>query len=770
MEYNARDESWADLKSRIESSLSKLNAPAEDLDVAVMIFASALTERLLKISTDNNYSAGFLRDQAFELLSEDGYFLMLALKRLDNDSIIECWRAVSSWLNSLENVERRDFSTYLIDCLSSRETGYEASASRVVAQAVKGMFDHRGDAELVDITPSSGDLAIATMDNLQVHPYIARRTGVSSALIQLKLRLLGISYQKVEVTKLSREITERSICVIDLNALSPQDKTSSRETIDILADVVSHRLGSRLVIVTPLQKDKRFGLGRKILAPAINNLSVKAIIRYSAPVRDVVLHALIVIAEGRSNADKEHATLHVDVTKGNKLLEDSTFLEAVNLGVSIFRKWQNQHWASSDTLKNTQRFLNANFEEGYKDISDLCRVVGGLRRQQIELIPLKEPDETLSAEYQPSLLINSEPVLAELYDFQARKCIYIIGNNGEGKSFLLRDLVHLLAGDGRKCFALTISHSDRFPSESESVGVGYRRLGGYSSSSKRSESTTRAILSMVGQFDQRFEIFTEAMSALGFNENLYLVRKGKTKTQGVSSRSSKSVIPLKYFSLHHHADPDDPRDIDPSRFEIGIVPKDENNIISFSKLSSGERNIIQLVSMLISAAERGGIYFIDEPEISLHVKWQQLLPSVFTKISEAHSLSVVVATHSPVIVANADHSRSVCYLAQEGILKYIEPGNRHSVETILLQGFKTYTPHNREVHEKYAKLVSDIIEQVNTDSSGAIGASRKAIVELNNITAIIKNTGQSLDSSQERGDLDLITKAIAAIRSVVSVE
>jgi ABC-type glutathione transport system ATPase component len=257
------------------------------------------------------------------------------------------------------------------------------------------------------------------------------------------------------------------------------------------------------------------------------------------------------------------------------------------------------------------------------------------------------------------------------------------------------------------------------------------------------------------------------MTALGFNQNLYFVRKSNAEKQDANS---KSVIPLRYFSLHNHSDPDNPSHIDPAKYEIGIVPRDENNIIPFSRLSSGERNVIQLISLLVSAASSEVTFFVDEPEISLHVKWQQILPSLFSSIAKEFKLSLVVATHSPVMVANAGFGNSICYVAQAGTLDLINSSDRHSVETILLQGFQTYTPHNREVHEKCAKLVSNVIGLVNTDKVEAKDAGVKAIDELESITAIIQKTGQQNGDAQARGDLELLEKAIAAIRSVVPTQ
>ncbi|MNL28569.1 hypothetical protein D3C87_1502170 [compost metagenome] len=167
-----------------------------------------------------------------------------------------------------------------------------------------------------------------------------------------------------------------------------------------------------------------------------------------------------------------------------------------------------------------------------------------------------------------------------------------------------------------------------------------------------------------------------------------------------------------------------------------------------------------LLVKIIEKAEKGKTFLIDEPEISLHVKWQQTLPQIFSILSENLKVSFIIATHSPILIANAQSSDTSCYLALEGILHEIPPSKRHSVETILMDGFKTYTPNNREVHEKCARLIADSINKKNNPD---FLLETHPLTELNELEQIVSAKGKVNIDSTHQADIDLIAKAKVAI-------
>lgn len=86
--------------------------------------------------------------------------------------------------------------------------------------------------------------------------------------------------------------------------------------------------------------------------------------------------------------------------------------------------------------------------------------------------------------------------------------------------------------------------------------------------------------------------------------------------------------------------------------ETGRISVSMNNgtALQLQKLSSGEKQILIMFYALLFHAPQGCIVIIDEPEISLHVCWQQKIGDYLLNICRVRDIQMVVATHSPQIV------------------------------------------------------------------------------------------------------------------------
>ncbi len=74
--------------------------------------------------------------------------------------------------------------------------------------------------------------------------------------------------------------------------------------------------------------------------------------------------------------------------------------------------------------------------------------------------------------------------------------------------------------------------------------------------------------------------------------------------------------------------------------------------IPLDALSSGEKHDFMMFYHLIFGTERGSLVLIDEPEISLHIQWQESYLDHLTGICEMNGLQAIVATHSPNIIGS----------------------------------------------------------------------------------------------------------------------
>ncbi len=93
--------------------------------------------------------------------------------------------------------------------------------------------------------------------------------------------------------------------------------------------------------------------------------------------------------------------------------------------------------------------------------------------------------------------------------------------------------------------------------------------------------------------------------------------------------------------------------------EVGrlLFTREGGQVIPVRALSSGETQLLIIFSHLAfnRYADRSNVFIIDEPELSLHLKWQE---QFVTKVLEMRDgVQMIVATHSPEILAGYEDYR-----------------------------------------------------------------------------------------------------------------
>ena len=68
------------------------------------------------------------------------------------------------------------------------------------------------------------------------------------------------------------------------------------------------------------------------------------------------------------------------------------------------------------------------------------------------------------------------------------------------------------------------------------------------------------------------------------------------------------------------------------------------------QLSSGEKQLLVILLTVLVQDYRRGVLFMDEPEVSLHVEWQQRLITLIRELNP--NVQIVLTTHSPAIIMN----------------------------------------------------------------------------------------------------------------------
>lgn len=85
----------------------------------------------------------------------------------------------------------------------------------------------------------------------------------------------------------------------------------------------------------------------------------------------------------------------------------------------------------------------------------------------------------------------------------------------------------------------------------------------------------------------------------------------------------------------------------------------QKNYLEFKKLSSGERQIILLLCSVIISERESNIVIIDEPEISLNIKWQRIFIKSLQDLVINENCQLIIATHSIEMITRYKESVSI---------------------------------------------------------------------------------------------------------------
>jgi ABC-type glutathione transport system ATPase component len=73
--------------------------------------------------------------------------------------------------------------------------------------------------------------------------------------------------------------------------------------------------------------------------------------------------------------------------------------------------------------------------------------------------------------------------------------------------------------------------------------------------------------------------------------------------------------------------------------------------LSPAQLSSGEQQLLLLFCYVLTARDASTVFMIDEPEISLNIKWQRQLVQSLLDITKGTSIQFILASHSMELLA-----------------------------------------------------------------------------------------------------------------------
>ena len=164
--------------------------------------------------------------------------------------------------------------------------------------------------------------------------------------------------------------------------------------------------------------------------------------------------------------------------------------------------------------------------------------------------------------------------------------------------------------------------------------------------------------------------------------------------------------------------------------KLSEISKDENSMPIFTdssgkkfginELSSGEKQLFLRTLAIKMLEPENSIIMIDEPELSLHPKWQQKIVDVYRKIGRNNQ--IILATHSPHILGSVEKENIILLEKNEnGIVKVKmgdEFGNSYGQTTgrILEDIMGLETDRNPNVNN-LLNLVKEMVKNDNYENS-----------------------------------------------------
>lgn len=142
--------------------------------------------------------------------------------------------------------------------------------------------------------------------------------------------------------------------------------------------------------------------------------------------------------------------------------------------------------------------------------------------------------------------------------------------------------------------------------------------------------------------------------------------------------------------------------------KIDIILTKNDYEFSLSETSSGEANFLSNMLFLLNnlVNHKTNIILIDEPEISLHPKWQREYVLKIYDYFYKHDIKLFIATHSPLIISKVqvlnkgiyqDYIQKVKYhifKVDHEALRSIQEDEDFSIESLYWEVFGVLTPDN----------------------------------------------------------------------------
>lgn len=318
----------------------------------------------------------------------------------------------------------------------------------------------------------------------------------------------------------------------------------------------------------------------------------------------------------------------------------------------------------------------------------------------------------------PDELLYSEP--------QNEDISVIIGENGSGKSSLLNDLAKHFTSLSANVLGIANSIHDKFEIKNKNFNV----LRGRQGRMQAKKAIKKAIQNIAKDDIQRFRLVSQSLRYVGFEPRIGF-KLPRLKTHDYRKIIEKEFNhPETREDIYYLLERIERQNIDDfiwlemdgysfealekfslinlflweAKLEklkiitsIEVFLTKNNQLISLLNASSGELSLITSIVYLATIITKNNtVILIDEPENSLHPKWQREYVKHLLDIFYLYQPKIIIATHSPIIIngAEIDVENSKIFRAKNFELNLIDKDPKN-IEELYYELFGITTPENR---------------------------------------------------------------------------
>jgi len=229
-----------------------------------------------------------------------------------------------------------------------------------------------------------------------------------------------------------------------------------------------------------------------------------------------------------------------------------------------------------------------------------------------------------------------------------RRINILSGVNGVGKSTIINKVVKGLAAGGEfPSHMLKGVRLKVYPEDAK--WIRYDIIRSFDRPLMNSEVVAKMDLSLATELD--WQLFQLQRKYLDYQVNIgnRIIQTLQSGEPDAAAKAQQISEPKRRF-----------QDIVDSLFaDTGKTIVRSENEIRFSQigetlvpyqLSSGEKQILAILLTVLVEDNRPYVLFMDEPEVSLHIEWQQKLIDIVMELNP--NVQIILTTHSPAVIMN----------------------------------------------------------------------------------------------------------------------